>query len=335
MPTETLTRRSFMTTAAAFGAGLAVPSGLAAPAWAQASYPARSVHLIVPYAAGGGTDFFARLVAASMSTTLGQQLVVENRPGAGTQIGAEAAAKAEPDGYTFLLGDTSTYASNKSLYQKLPYDPQKDFAPISLTGRFAIVLLVNTDKLNVNSVQALIDAAKKAPGAIDYASAGVGSPFHLAAELFAQSAGIKLNHVPYKGAGPALQDLAGGQIGMMFVDFATARSQLNLKSIKAIGVCSPGEFYGLPGVPAVAATVPGFEAWAWQGFAAPAKVSPDIIAKLREAYLKAVNDPAIKQKLIDAGIDPLQSTPQEMAAYVASETTKWEKVIKTAGIKLD
>jgi len=270
-----------------------------------------------------------------MSATLGQQIVVENRPGAGTQIGAEAAAKAEPDGYTFLLGDTSTYASNRSLYQKLAYDPQKDFAPISLTGRFAIVLLVNTDKLNVSSVQALIDAAKKAPGSIDYASAGVGSPFHLAAELFAQSAGIKLNHVPYKGAGPALQDLAGGQIGMMFVDFATARSQLSLKSIKAIGVCSPGEFYGLPGVPAVAATVPGFEAWAWQGFSAPVKVSPDIIAKLREAYLKAVNDPANKQKLIDAGIDPLQSTPQEMAAYVASETAKWEKVIKTAGIKLD
>lgn len=336
MPIDTpLTRRSFMTAAAALGTGLAAPAGLTAPALAQAGYPARPVRLIVPYAAGGGTDFFARLVATSMSATLGQQIVVENRPGAGTQIGAEAAAKAEPDGYTFLLGDTSTYASNRSLYQKLPYDPQKDFAPISLTGRFAIVLLVNTDKLNVGSVQALIDAAKKAPGSIDYASAGVGSPFHLAAELFAQSSGIKLNHVPYKGAGPALQDLAGGQIGMMFVDFATARSQLSLKSIKAIAVCSPGEFYGLPGVPAVAATVPGFEAWAWQGFSAPAKVSPDIIAKLREAYLKAVNDPANKQKLIDAGIDPLQSTPQEMAAYVASETAKWEKVIKTAGIKLD
>ena len=194
------------------------------------------------------------------------------------------------------------------------------------------MLLVNTDKLNVTSPQALIDAAKKTPGAIDYASAGVGSPFHLAAELFAQSAGIKLNHVPYKGAGPALQDLAGGQIGMMFVDFATARSQLNLKSIKAIGVCSPGEFYGLPGVPAVAATVPGFEAWAWQGFSAPAKVSPDIIAKLRETYLKAVNDPAIK-RLVDAGIDPLQSTPQEMAA--TWPPSEWQKVIKTAGIKLD
>lgn len=330
MPRDmTFTRRALMTTAATAALGTSLP------AWAQGAYPARPVRLIVPYAAGGGTDFFARLVATSMGGTLGQPLVVENRPGAGTQIGAEAVAKADPDGYTLLLGDTATYASNRSLYQKLPYDPQKDFASISLTGRFAIVLLVNTDKLNVGSVKELIDAAKKAPGTIDYASAGVGSPFHLAAELFAQSAGVKINHVPYKGAGPALQDLAGAQIGMMFVDFATARSQLSLKSIKAIAVCSPAEFYGLPGVPAIAATIPGYEAWAWQGFSAPAKVSPEIIAKLHEAYLKAIKDPEIKQKLINAGIDPLQSTPAEMAAYIASETAKWEKVIKTAGIKMD
>lgn len=330
MPGFTFSRRSFLATAATLGAGLAARSS-----FAQSAYPSRPIKLIVPYAAGGGTDFFARLAATSMSTALGQPLVVENRPGAGTQIGAEAAAKADPDGYTILLGDTATYASNSSLYQKLPYDPQKDLTPISLTGRFAIVLLVNTDKLNVGSVPELIEAAKKAPGAIDYASAGVGSPFHLAAELFAQSAGIKINHVPYKGAGPALQDLAGGQIGMMFVDFASARSQLNLKSIKAIAVCSPAEFYGLPGVPAVAATVPGYEAWAWQGFSAPAKISPDIVVKLREAYLKAVNDADVKQKLIAAGIDPLQSTPDEMAKYIASESAKWEKVIKTAGIKMD
>jgi tripartite-type tricarboxylate transporter receptor subunit TctC len=170
---------------------------------------------------------------------------------------------------------------------------------------------------------------------LHYASAGIGSPFHLAAELFAQSTGIKLNHVPYKGAGPALQDLVGGQIGMMFIDFATARSQLGARSIKAIAVCSPGEFYGLPGVPPVAATIPGFEAWAWQGFSAPAKVSPDVVATLREAYLKAVNEPQIRQKLTEAGIDPLQSTPQEMADYIASESAKWEKVIKTASISLD
>jgi tripartite-type tricarboxylate transporter receptor subunit TctC len=306
----------------------------ASPAWAQ-SYPSRPVRLVVPYPPGGGTDFFARVVATNMGQTLGQTIVVENRPGAGTIIGAEAVARAAPDGYTFLLGDTSTYASNRSLYQKLPYDAQKDLVPITLTGRFAIVLLVNVDKLNVGSVKELIDAAKKAPGTIDYASAGVGSPFHLAGELFAQATGIKINHVPYKGAAPAVQDLVSGQIGMMFIDFATARGQIAMKQIKAIAVASPGEFSGLPGVPPVSADVKGFEAWAWQGFAAPAGTPKEIIDAINAAYVKAVNDTEIRQKLIGAGIDPLQSTPAQMSSYMSDEAVKWEKVIRTANIKLD
>ena len=303
-------------------------------AWAQA-YPSRPIHLIVPYPPGGGTDFFARLVSVSMSQTLGQQVVVENRPGAGTNIGAEFVAHADADGYVFLLGDTATYAANKSLYEKLRYDAERHFAPISLTGRFAIVLLVNTNKLPVGSVMELIAAAKREPGKIDYASGGVGNPFHLASEMFGQAAGIKINHVPYRGAGPALQDLVAGQIGMMFVDFATARGQLNNRQIKAIAVASPTEFYGLAGVPPVAKDVTGYEAWAWQGFVAPAKTPTEIIGKLRDAYLKAVNDEDVKKKLIGAGIDPLQSTPQEMAAYVRSESAKWEKVIKAANLKLE
>ena len=197
------------------------------------------------------------------------------------------------------------------------------------------MLLVNTDKLKVNSVKELIDTAKKAPGTIDYASAGVGSPFHLAGELFAQASGIKITHVPYKGAGPAIQDLVSGQIGMMFVDFATARGQLSMKQIKAIAVASPGEFSGLPGVPPVAAYVPGFEAWAWQGFAAPAAAPKDAVDKINAAYIKALGNAEIRQKLIGAGIDPLQSTPAQMADYMKSEAAKWEKVIKTANIKLD
>jgi tripartite-type tricarboxylate transporter receptor subunit TctC len=319
-------RRTFLAGSAA---------ALAAPAAFAQSYPSRPIHLIVPYPAGGGTDFFARVVAAPMGQTLGQQIVVENRPGAGTNIGAEVVARAQPDGYMFLLGDTATFAANRSLYSKLNYDSEKDFAPITLTGRFAIVLLINTDKLKVTSVKELIDEAKKAPGKIDYASGGVGNPFHLASELFAQQAGIKLNHVPYRGAAPAIQDLLAGQIGMMFVDFATARGQLSNKQIKAIAVASPGEFYGMPGVPPVAKDVPGYEAWAWQGFVLPAKTPADIVAKLHDAYVKAVSDGEIKQKLIGAGIDPLQSTPQEMSAYMKSETDKWAKVINTASIKVD
>lgn len=322
----TIHRRMFLAGAAAV---LAAPS-----AFAQ-GYPNRSIRLIVPYPAGGGTDFFARTVATPMGQALGQQIVVENRPGAGTNIGAESVARAQPDGYTFLLGDTATYAANRSLYSKLNYDVEKDFAPVSLTGRFAIVLLVNTDKLKVGSVKELIAEAKKAGGKIDYASAGIGSPFHLAGEMFAQSAGIKLSHVPYKGAAPAIQDLVGGQIGMMFVDYATARGQLSNKQIKAIAVASPGEFYGMPGVPPVAKDLPGYEAWAWQGFVLPAKTPADIVSKLHDAYVKAVSDKAIKDKLIGAGIDPLQSTPQEMAAYMKSEAEKWAKVIKTANIKIE
>jgi len=326
---RSITRRALI--ASALVVTTACTAGTAS---AQSAYPTKPIRMIVPYAAGGGTDFFARAVGTSMSNVLGQPLVIENRPGAGTIIGAEAVAKAEPDGYTLLLGDTSTYASNQGLYRKLPYNALKDFAPITLTGRFAVVLLVNTDKLKVNSVAELIELAKKEPGKIDYASAGVGSPFHLAAELFAQTAGIKLNHVPYKGAGPAVQDLVGGQIGMMFVDYATGRSQLASKNIKAIGVASPGEFSMLPGVPPIAVTLPGYEAWAWQGFSAPAKTSPDVVNKVNTAYAKAVSDAGLKKKLNDAGIDVLQSSPEEMAKYLASETAKWDKVIKAANIEL-
>ena len=324
-----ITRRVLIA-AALVASAACVPGG----ANAQSTYPNKPVRVIVPYAAGGGTDFFARAVGASMSSILGQPVVIENRPGAGTIIGAEAVAKAEPDGYTVLLGDTSTYASNQGLYRKLPYNALKDFAPITLTGRFASVLLVNTDKLKVNSVKELIELAKKEPGKIDYASAGVGSPFHLAAELFSQTAGVKLNHVPYKGAGPAVQDLVSGQIGMMFVDYATGRSQLSNKNIKAIGVASADEFSMLPGVPPIAATLPGYEAWAWQGLSAPAKTSPDVIKTINAAYAKAVSDPELKKKITDAGIDMLHSSPEEMSKYLESETSKWDKVIKAANIEL-
>jgi tripartite-type tricarboxylate transporter receptor subunit TctC len=314
--------------------------GLCASPWtsavAQSSYPNRPINLIVPYPPGGGTDFFARLVGMAMAQSLGQPIVIENRAGAGSTIGAEVAARAAPDGYTFLLGDVATYAANPSLYRKLSYNPQKDFTPISLTGRFAVVLLVNTEKLKVNSVKELVEAARKAPGSIDYASGGVGNPFHLASELFAHTAQIKLNHIPYRGAAPALQDLTAGRVGMMFVDFATARSQLTTPKIKALAVASPTELAGLPGVtPLAASGYPGFEVWAWQGFVAPAGTPPEIIAKLRSSYLAAIQDETIKQKLADAGIDVLQSTPEEFADYMRSETRRWDALIKSADIHAD
>ena len=190
------------------------------------TYPTKPIHLIVPYPAGGGTDFFARLVGQKMSELVGQPIVVENKPGAATNLGADFVAKAPPDGYTVLLGDVATYAANPSLYKKLPFDPAKDFAPVTLTARFLSVLVANPNKLKVNSVAELIDQAKREPGKIDIAHAGVGNPFHLAAVLFQQAAGIKLNEVPYRGAGPAVQGLLGGDVHMMFVDYATARSHI-------------------------------------------------------------------------------------------------------------
>jgi tripartite-type tricarboxylate transporter receptor subunit TctC len=323
-------RRSFM------AAALTLSAAAGTNAHAQAAYPTRPVRLIVPYPPGGGTDFFARLVGAAMAQSLGQPIVVENRPGAATIIGAEAVARAAPDGYTFLLGDVATYAANPSLYSKLSYDPQKDFSPISLTGRFAVVLLVNTNKLKVGSLAELVEAARKVPYSIDYASGGIGNPFHLASELFAQAAKIRLNHVPYRGAAPALQDLAAGQVGMMFVDFATARSQLATPGIKALAVASPSDFAGLPGVPTIAASgYSGFEAWAWQGFVAPAATPPEITTKLRNAYLARIRDADIAKKLTDAGIDVLQSTAAESADYMRTETAKWAAVIRAANIHAD
>ncbi|MGN6461165.1 MAG: Bug family tripartite tricarboxylate transporter substrate binding protein [Pseudolabrys sp.] len=325
-----ISRRSFLASGAVTASFLATRAG-----WAQTNYPSRPIRLIVPYAAGGGTDFFARVVGPLMADKLGQPIIIENKPGAGTIVGADMVAKSPADGYTFLLGDNASFANNVSLYKKLSYDPQADFAPISLTGRFAIVLLTNTDLVKANSVADLVHEARSMPEAINYGSSGIGSPVHLAAELFMQIAKVKLTHVPYRGAAPAMQGLLGGEVGMLFVDYATARAQLSNPKLKALGVASPTPFGGLPGVPTVAATYPGFEAWAWQGFALPARTPAEIVARLHDAYVQIIGSAEVKQKLMDAGIDPLQSSPDEMKRYMASETKKWGDVIRAANIQMN
>ena len=311
-------------------------AALAAPAVAQ-PYPSKPIHLIVPYPAGGGTDFFARLVGMKMSELIGQPIIIENKPGAATNLGADYVAKAQPDGYTILLGDVATFAANQSLYKKLPFDPEKDFAPITLTARFVSVLVANPNKLKAQSVAELIAAAKADPGKIDIAHAGVGNPFHLAAVLFQQAANIKLNEIPYRGAAPAVQDLLAGTVPIMFVDYATARSHIAAGTLKALGVAALNERPELPGVPPVAASagLAGFEAWPWQGFVAPANTPPAIIAKLRETYVAAIADPVVRQKLVDAGTEVLQSTPQEFADYRRKEAAKWAEAIRKANIQLD
>jgi len=300
-------------------------------------YPSRPIHLIVPYPAGGGTDFFARLVGQKMSELIGQPIVVENKPGAATNLGADFVAKAPPDGYSVLLGDVATYAANPTLYRKLPFDPARDFAPVSLTARFVSVLVANPDKINVKSVAELIDQARKEPGKIDIAHAGAGNPFHLAAVLFQQAAGIRLNEVPYRGASPAVQGLLGGDVHIMFVDYATARSHLSAGTLKALGVAALTERPELPGVPPVASApgLAGFEAWPWQGFTVPARTPDTVITRLHDIYVAAVADAVVRQKLIDAGTEALQSSPQEMADYMRREAAKWAQVIKAANIQLD
>jgi tripartite-type tricarboxylate transporter receptor subunit TctC len=300
------------------------------------SYPTKPIRLIVPYPAGGATDFFARLVFPKVGDTLGQPVVVENRPGAGTAIGASEVARSAPDGYTILLGDAGTYAFNPTLYKKLSYDPAKDFAPISLTGRFALILAVNQSVMNVSSVDAFVQAAKQAPGKIDYGAPGPGSPIHLAMELFKQRAGITMTPIPYKGGADALSDLIGGRIGALFPDIATGLPQIRAGKIKALAVASEKRVAALPGLPTVGeAGYPGFEAWAWQGFVAPAGTPHDIVMKLNGAFAKVMSDPAIKQRLSESGFEPQTSTPEQFAAYMKSEIAKWAKVIRDSNISLD
>ena len=300
--------------------------GFASAALAQ-SYPAKPIKIVIPFPPGNTMDIMTRLIGPKMTERLGQPIVAENRPGASGMLGLDFVAKAPPDGYTVLLGDVATYAANPSLYKKLPFDPAKDFAPVTLTARFLSVLVTNPNKLKVNSVAELIGQAKREPGKIDIAHAGVGNPFHLAAVLFQQAAGIKLNEVPYRGAGPAIQGLLGGDVHMMFVDYATARSHIAAGTLRALGVAALTPRPELPGVPPVAAVpgLAGFEAWPWQGFVVPAKTPEAVIGKLRDTYVAAVADPVVRQKLIDAGAELLQSSPQEMADHMRKEAAKWPR----------
>jgi tripartite-type tricarboxylate transporter receptor subunit TctC len=299
-------------------------------------YPSRPIRLIVPYAPGGGTDYFARTVANELGTQLGQAIAVENRPGAATIIGADAAAKAPPDGYTVLVADSTTIAVNPSLYKKLPYSPTRDFLPVTLTARFAMVLVVSPLRSNASNLREFLAESKAKPGELSYASVGSGTTHHLTMELLQQRSGVTLNHVPYKGTGPAIQDLVGGQVSAMFVDLAGGAAMIKANKIKALGVASAQRSAALPNVPTLAEQgLQDFDAWAWQGLVVPAGTASDVVRKLSEAYARAIADPSIRRKLLAAGIEPVSSSPDEMARYVSSETRKWAQVIKDAGVTVD
>lgn len=306
------------------------------PALAQSAYPSRSIRLIVPYPAGGATDVVARVVAEKMSESLGQPIVVDNRPGAGTMIGASTVARSSPDGYTVLIGDTGTYALNPTLYgARLTYSPLKDFAPVCRTGRVPLILAANPKTVKADTVADLIALAKKQPGTINFGAPGPGSPIHLAMELFRQRVGIELTAVPYKGGADALTDLLGGRVGLLFIDAATGLPHVKSGAIKALAVGSDKRIAAISSAPTMAeAGVANFEAWAWNGLAVPTGTPPAIVAKLSDACRKALAMPAVEKRLAELSVEAAPSSPEEFASFIKDETTKWHDVITKAGVSL-
>jgi tripartite-type tricarboxylate transporter receptor subunit TctC len=308
---------------------------LATPAFAQSAFPAKPITLVVPFAAGGSTDVVARIVAAKMSENIGQQVIVENRAGAGGGIGAAAVAKAAPDGYTILMGTISTHTLNPIMAKTKLFDPVKDFTPISLLATIPSVLVVHPS-LGVNTVQELIALLKKEPNKHSYASSGNGTPLHVAGELFKRMTGTEMQHIPYRGAGPAMNDLLGGQVKIMFDNLPPSVPHIRGGTLKALAVTVRERVPGFENIPTVIeAGLKDFDVYSWNGLLAPAGTPTAVIAKLNEEANKAIKDPAVRAKLTDISALTVGTTPQQLAEFIAKELTIWEPVIKGANITID
>ena len=302
---------------------------------AQDAFPTRPVSLVIPFPAGGSTDLVGRIVAEKMSSLLGQQIVVDNRGGAGGNVGSAAVAKAEPDGYTILMGTVATHAINPALYKKMPYDPVADFAPVSLLVVVPNVLVVNPD-FPAQNVQELIALAKEKPGELSYASSGNGTPLHLSGELFKSMAGVDIVHVPYKGAGPALVDVMGGHVPIMFDNLPSSTDHIKAGKLRGLAVTTAERSPSMPDLPTIAESgLPGYETYTWNALFVPAGTPPDVIAKLNEAAVAAVSDPEVKAKLETMGASIVGSTPEQLAKHVQAELDKWGPVVKASGAQID
>lgn len=326
-----LTRRTMMA-----GCAGSTITRAASSARSQPAYPARAITLVVPYPAGGTTDLLGRLVADQFKTGLGATVIVENKPGAGTTLGASQVAKAQPDGYTLLMATSTTLAINTTLYRKLPYDPVADFAAIALVAAVPFALVVNPS-LPVNSLSEFIAYAQSKPGELSYGSAGNGSPQHLGAEMLKSAAALDIKHVPYKGSVPAMLDVIGGHIPLMVVDLQPALPQIRAGKLRALGVTTAARVGSAPDIPTLAeAGLAGFELVAWQGVVAPAGVPRVIIDRLAGEIAKLISAPETRANLNALALEPLTgSTPDDFAAYLKSEIERWAPIVKASGASLE
>ncbi len=304
-----------------------------APIAAQ-NFPSKPINIIVPFSAGGTTDILARIVGQALSTELGQSVIIDNRPGAGGNIGGQAAARAAADGYTLFMGTVGTHAINAALYKKMPFDPIKDFAPLSRVANVPNLLVAHPSQ-PYKSVQELISYAKANPGAVNFGSSGSGSSIHLSGELFKSMAKVDMVHVPYKGSAPAVSDLLGNQIAVMFDNMPSAIQHVRSGKLRPIAVTTAKRSPELPDVPTIAeAGVPGYEATSWFGLWAPAGTPAPVLDKLHSALTKVLQDPAVVKKIADQGGEVVIDTPAVFEAFIQSEAAKWGKVVKESGAEV-
>jgi tripartite-type tricarboxylate transporter receptor subunit TctC len=307
---------------------------VASPALPQ-DYPSRPIRMIVPFPAGGTADLLARQIGQTMGEALRQQVVIENRTGAGGNIGADLAAKAKPDGYTLLMGTVSTHAINPNLYPNMPYDPVKDFAPVAMVARMPNLLVLHPSVPAAN-VAELIALAKARPGTLAFASAGNGTTQHLAGELFKKMADVDMIHVPYKGNAPAVTDLVGGQVQVMFDNIPVSLQQVRAGKLRALAVTGPARSPVLPQLPTVAeAALPGYNITSWFGLYAPSGTSPQIIERLNREANKALASEPIRRRLTDQGIEPAGGTPGQFAEFMRTELVKWGKIVRESGARVE
>jgi tripartite-type tricarboxylate transporter receptor subunit TctC len=318
----------------------AIAAGSIAPAFAQSTWPAKSVRIVVPFAAGGTTDILARAIAPELAKAFGQQFIVDNRAGAGGNVGAEIVAHSPPDGYTLLMGTVGTHGINRALYAKLPYDPIKDFAPITMVAGVPNVMEMPTQKAKeygIENVRDFIRYAKAHPGKLNMASSGNGTSIHLSGELFKSMTGTYMVHFPYRGSGPALMDMVAGTMDVMFDNLPSSLPQIKAGKLKALAVTSRERSSALPDVPTIeeAAGLKGFDATSWFGLLAPAGTPASIVNRIQQEVAKALSTPAVKDKLVVQGAIPSGDTPAEFAKHIAAEHVKWAKVVKESGAKVD